>query len=133
MEGLKGLVLSDEEETEMNLGRGASSNEVINNGLSLVGRFLTDKTLNVGAMKAQIAIVWRPEEGVLISALEDDKFLFEFYHEVDRDRMLEGPLSPLITACWFGRSGSRVRFRKVRTWTIALYGSKFMIYRLGVC
>ena len=54
----------------------------------LVGRILTDKVVNFGAMKNTLASLWRPVKGVSIKELEltdvpeAPQYLFQFFHEV---------------------------------------------------
>ncbi|KAH9665892.1 CCHC-type domain-containing protein [Citrus sinensis] len=58
----------------------------------LVGRFLTDKVINFAAMKNTMASLWRPRKGVCIKDLSPTLFLFQFFHEIDINRVLEtGP------------------------------------------
>lgn len=91
MEGLNELSLSDEEEALVGGGQEEELPiDIQNNGLSLVGRFLADKKLNVAAIKTRLAVLWRPKEGVAFSEIADNTFIFEFYHVVDRDRIVEG-------------------------------------------
>lgn len=51
--------------------------------LCLVGRFLTEKNINVKAMRSKMADVWRPAMGVTIKELRVGLFLFQFYHKDD--------------------------------------------------
>lgn len=44
--------------------------------LCVVGRFLTEKNLNVRAMKSKLADLWRPAMGISIKALKPSIFLF---------------------------------------------------------
>lgn len=46
----------------------------------LSGRFLTEKNLNVRAMKPKLADLWRPIPGINIKDLKLGNFLFHFYH-----------------------------------------------------
>ncbi|XP_075486286.1 uncharacterized protein LOC142525885 [Primulina tabacum] len=54
------------------------------------GRLLTDRSVNFGAMKNRLADIWRPVKGVLIREIEGQVYLFQFFHEFDVDRILEG-------------------------------------------
>lgn len=56
----------------------------------LVGRFLTEKNLNVRAMKSKLADVWRPTRGINIKNLKQGIFLFQFYHMDDLEWVLNG-------------------------------------------
>ena len=58
----------------------------------LVGRFMTDKMINFDAMKNTMASLWRPGKGVCIKDLSPTLVLFQFFHEIDINRVLEsGP------------------------------------------
>lgn len=62
--------------------------------LCLVGRLLTEKNLNVRAMKSKLADLWRPAMGITIKVLKPGVFLFQFYHKDDLKWMLtNGPWS----------------------------------------
>nr|DAD38903.1 TPA_asm: hypothetical protein HUJ06_013225 [Nelumbo nucifera] len=58
--------------------------------MCLVGRFLTDKSINFNVMKHQMASIWHPGKGVCIKDISDQRFLFQFFHSVDLKRDLEG-------------------------------------------
>ncbi|KAL9462410.1 hypothetical protein AB3S75_000419 [Citrus x aurantiifolia] len=55
----------------------------------LVGRFLTDKVINFGAMKNTMAALWRPGKGVCMKDLSPTLFLVQFFHEIDIKRVLD--------------------------------------------
>lgn len=56
----------------------------------LVGRFLTDKSLNDRAMKSKIADIWHPARGINIKDLKPGIYLFPFYHGDDMEWVLNG-------------------------------------------
>lgn len=56
----------------------------------LVGRFLKEKTLNVRAMKAILADIWKPTMVINIKEIEEGIFLFQFYHSKERQWVLDG-------------------------------------------
>lgn len=58
--------------------------------LCLVGRFLTERNVNVRAMKSKMADVWKPAMGISIKELEQGIFLFQFYHKEDMNWVLNG-------------------------------------------
>ena len=58
--------------------------------LCLVGSFLTDRNINFIAMKNRLAGLWRLGKGMCIKDLEPNLLLFEFYHEIDLRRVVEG-------------------------------------------
>ncbi|KAH9717190.1 CCHC-type domain-containing protein [Citrus sinensis] len=80
-----GLVVTGDEGEEGGQGK-------IDLRFCLVGRFLTDKVINFAAMKNTMASLWRPGKGVCIKDLSPTLFLFQFFHEIDINRVLEsGP------------------------------------------
>lgn len=58
--------------------------------LCLVGRFLTEKTINLRAMKSKLADVWKPMMGINIKELEQGIYLFQFYHQDDMQWVSNG-------------------------------------------
>lgn len=58
--------------------------------LCVVGRFITEGQVDFLAMKQTLATLWKPGMGVYIKDLEANLFLFQFYHEVDVKRVMEG-------------------------------------------
>lgn len=58
--------------------------------LCLLVRFLTEKNLNVRAMKARLADIWKQKLGIIIKEIEDGVFLFQFYHVKDKQWVLDG-------------------------------------------
>ena len=58
--------------------------------LCLVGRFLQIGTFDFLAMQQTLASIWKPGKGVFIKELEDNRFIFQFYHEIDIKRVLDG-------------------------------------------
>ena len=55
-----------------------------------MGRFLTDRAINFVAMKNTLASLWRPVKGVHIKDLSPSLFLFQFFHELDVERVIKG-------------------------------------------
>ena len=60
--------------------------------LCLVGRFLTDRTINFQAMKHCMAGVWRLEMGITMKEIKPHLYLVRFYHIVDLRRVLDTKL-----------------------------------------
>ncbi|XP_074361402.1 uncharacterized protein At4g02000-like [Apium graveolens] len=56
--------------------------------LCLVGKFLTEKNLNVRAMKSEMVDLWRPARGGNIKMLIMGLFLFQFYYKDDMQWMM---------------------------------------------
>lgn len=55
-----------------------------------MARFLSDGRVDFPAMQQTLAALWKPGMGVYIKELETNLFLFQFYHEVDVSRVMEG-------------------------------------------
>ena len=58
--------------------------------LSLVGRFLTDRSINFNFMRDRLSHLWRPGKGVCISEFANQRYIFKFFHVVDLKRVLAG-------------------------------------------
>lgn len=87
------LDISNEEDEELVLD--VESEQAENRfELCLVGKFLTEKNLNVRAMKSKMADIWKPAMGINIKVLTPSLFLFQFYHKDDMIWMMNnGPWS----------------------------------------
>lgn len=58
--------------------------------LCLVGKFLTEGVFDFTAMQHTLAALWKPGKGVYIKTIEANLFLFQFYHVIDLNRVVEG-------------------------------------------
>lgn len=58
--------------------------------LCLAGRFLTEKTVNLRAMRTKMAEVWKPTMGISIKELEQGIYLFQFFHKEDLQWVVKG-------------------------------------------
>lgn len=76
------LDIENEENEELAFEEGLEE-EVNRFELCLVGRFLTEKNINVRAMKSKLADLWKPAMGISIKDLKPGLFLFQFYHKDD--------------------------------------------------
>lgn len=86
---MAGMGIDDEENTELVFDEEA---EDVSNKfeICLVGHFLTEKSLNIMAMKSKMADIWRPARGLNIKDLKPGMFLFQFYHVDDLEWVLNG-------------------------------------------
>ncbi|XP_074327248.1 uncharacterized protein LOC141696272 [Apium graveolens] len=80
----------DEEENEAFVLDGDVDEKANKYELCLVGRLLTEKSINVRAMKSKLADVWRPAMGLSIKDLDQGCFLFQFYRKEDMQWVLKG-------------------------------------------
>lgn len=58
--------------------------------LCLMGRFITKGVVDFMAMKQTFAALWRPGRGVHIREIDVNMYLFQFYHDVDIKRVVDG-------------------------------------------
>ncbi|XP_062099844.1 uncharacterized protein LOC133805696 [Humulus lupulus] len=56
----------------------------------LVGHFLTKRIIDFQQMQHMMVAFWRPGRGMYVKELENNLYLFQFYHEVDIRRVIEG-------------------------------------------
>ncbi|WOG81854.1 hypothetical protein DCAR_0101008 [Daucus carota subsp. sativus] len=81
-------------EEEESGGLSYEAEEALDGGIDtrwcLVGRFLSDRSIDFEKMQHSMATLWKPGKGVYIKRLEPNLFLFQFNHEVDINRVIEG-------------------------------------------
>lgn len=89
------ISLEDEEEGGIEVG----VEEIISDGIQgegfnakfcIVGRFIQEGRIDFEAMKQTLAVLWKPGKGVYIKEIDSNLYLFQFYHEVDIRRVMEG-------------------------------------------
>ncbi|KAH1097127.1 hypothetical protein J1N35_014048 [Gossypium stocksii] len=56
----------------------------------LVGRCITDSVVHFPSLRNTMADFWHPIGGVCITDLGDKRYLFQFFHDVDVQRVLSG-------------------------------------------
>ncbi|KAF4347783.1 hypothetical protein G4B88_015460 [Cannabis sativa] len=56
----------------------------------LVGKLLTNRTFDFDAMRHMLASLWQPGKGVYIKELDNNRYLFQFYHEIDVQTVIDG-------------------------------------------
>lgn len=106
--------------------------------LCVVVRFLTEKNINVRAMKSKLADLWRPTMGISIKPLKEGIFLFQFFHKDDMKWMLNnGPWSfdgalLVVNSVGLGEEPLSVSLNEVEFW-IQIYNlpSGFMVESVG--
>ena len=58
--------------------------------LCLIGKLLSERIHDFDALKIALASFWRPVKGMVARKLEPNRFLFQFFHEKDLNRVMEG-------------------------------------------
>ncbi|XP_074347410.1 uncharacterized protein LOC141686264 [Apium graveolens] len=95
VEAMQHITLDEEEEGGLALegfeeaGQGENLGD-FNAKLCLVGRFLSEGVMDFQAMQQTLAAIWKPGRGVYIKEVDVNLYLFQFYHEVDIKRVLDG-------------------------------------------
>ncbi|KAK1378816.1 DUF4283 domain-containing protein [Heracleum sosnowskyi] len=95
IDAMNNITLEDEEEGGLAIA-GEDVNENVhlftgfNANLCVVARFITDGHADFQALQQTLAALWKPGRGVYIKELETNLYLFQFYHELDVKRVLEG-------------------------------------------
>uniref|UniRef100_A0A803PUD0 Reverse transcriptase domain-containing protein n=1 Tax=Cannabis sativa TaxID=3483 RepID=A0A803PUD0_CANSA len=56
----------------------------------LVGKFLTGRIIDFDAMRHMMASLWQPGKGVYIKELDTNRYIFQFYHELDVQTVVDG-------------------------------------------
>ncbi|XP_074377829.1 uncharacterized protein LOC141719355 [Apium graveolens] len=91
---INNISLEDEDEDEGGLEIITENADETQTGfdakLYVVGKFLTEGRTDFQALQQTLAALWKPGMGVYIKELETNLFLFQFYHEVDVKRVMEG-------------------------------------------
>lgn len=80
---MENLSLTKDEEEELILVAENIDPGLGNIDLCLVGRFLTDRSVNFNVMRQRMASVWRPVKGVCIMDIGSQRYLFQFFHKID--------------------------------------------------
>lgn len=95
IQAMKEITLEDEEEGGLALevdeeqGKETAFNG-FNATLCLVGHFINEGMVDFPAMQQTLAALWRPGRGVFIKEIDINLYLFQFYHEVDIKRVMDG-------------------------------------------
>ncbi|XP_057779545.1 uncharacterized protein LOC130998128 [Salvia miltiorrhiza] len=79
-----------EEDDELVLDDEITGDSNVTVDLCLVGRFLTDQTINFPLMRSRLASVWRPGKGVFVKDIGQGRYIFQFFHEIDLIRVYDG-------------------------------------------
>lgn len=95
IDAMKNVSIDDEEEGVLAIDGAKVGDNVhgfagFNAKLCVVARFISDGHVEFPAMQQTLASLWRPGRGVYMKELEPNLYLFQFYHELDVKRVLEG-------------------------------------------
>ncbi|XP_030510643.2 uncharacterized protein LOC115725309 [Cannabis sativa] len=84
------ISLEDEEEGVLIGGDDVSEELPFDDRWCLVGKFLTGRAVDFDAMRHLMASLWQPGKGVFIKELDTNRYLFQFYHELDIQSVIDG-------------------------------------------
>ncbi|KAM6569081.1 hypothetical protein CsatB_017066 [Cannabis sativa] len=84
------ICLEEEEESEEILEDEEDGNPEFDVRWSLVGKLLTGRISDYKVFQNMIADLWKPGKGMTVKILEQNRFLFQFYHEIDIQRVING-------------------------------------------
>lgn len=127
---MESITLSGDEEDELILDEGSTQSNDVSMDICLVGHFLTDQPINFNLMRSMMAGIWRPGNGVFMKAIGDGRYIFQFFHSLDVDRVVEGgPWAfnniPLILH-WLSKGEFPLQ---VLLDTLSFWVQKFMIFQ----
>uniref|UniRef100_A0A803PSL9 DUF4283 domain-containing protein n=1 Tax=Cannabis sativa TaxID=3483 RepID=A0A803PSL9_CANSA len=86
----KNLTQVEEEDFEGVTVGGDGVEEGIDDRWCLVGRFLSNRMIDFDKMRNILASLWQPGMEMFVKKLENNRFLFQFYHEIDIQRVING-------------------------------------------
>lgn len=92
---LNDISLEDEEEGGIEIEASeVLANNLQNQGfdakLCIVGRFITEGRTDFEALQQTLDVLWKPGRGVYMKEIDSNLYLFQFYHELDVKRVMEG-------------------------------------------
>uniref|UniRef100_A0A803PVR0 Reverse transcriptase domain-containing protein n=1 Tax=Cannabis sativa TaxID=3483 RepID=A0A803PVR0_CANSA len=82
--------LEEEEEGELLCDIVEDVGQPIDDRWCLVGKFLTRRLIDFDSMQNTLASLWQPRKGMFVNELEHNLYIFQFYHEVDIQRVIDG-------------------------------------------
>ncbi|KAJ8747492.1 hypothetical protein K2173_014391 [Erythroxylum novogranatense] len=88
-EDMASLSVDDDGEEEVVVIDDDIAKESGDSTLSVVGHFLTERPVNFTAMKHRLATLMKPVMGMSVREVNGELYLFQFYHKVDMDRILD--------------------------------------------
>lgn len=98
-EAFASIQIEDEEQGGLNYENNAEDIREIYTRWCLVGRFLTDLNIDFQVMRHKMAALWRPGREVYVKQLDSNRFIFQFYYDVDIKRVMEE--SPWTFDCFY--------------------------------
>ncbi|KAK7860961.1 hypothetical protein CFP56_029136 [Quercus suber] len=85
----KKLTFTEEEDTGIELDSRSTSAARKMGKYCVVMKILSQRSINVDALRKKLRILWKPNKGVQIAELEEELFLVEFGDEKDKKKVLD--------------------------------------------
>ncbi|KAL0405584.1 UNVERIFIED_CONTAM: hypothetical protein Slati_3872300, partial [Sesamum latifolium] len=86
----KKLSLTEEDDDDIVLPELVWVSAKNDNKLTLIGRILTHRSVNFEALRSTLSNIIRPNRGMTISRINDERLGFKFNHKVDMQHALDG-------------------------------------------
>ena len=85
----KKLTFMEEEDTSIKLDSSSTNAARKVGKYCAVIKILSQRSINVDALRKNLRMLWKPNKGVQISELEEDLYLVEFKDEKDKRKVLD--------------------------------------------
>lgn len=80
----------EEEENGILFDESEELHDEVDTQWCLIGKLLSDRPVDFEAVRNVMATLWRPGKGMFVKELDINRYLFQFFHEVDIQRDIEG-------------------------------------------
>ncbi|XP_062112483.1 uncharacterized protein LOC133823643 [Humulus lupulus] len=84
------LQIGDENERGLAFDGFVDNDDDIDTRWCLVGRLLYERSTDYDSFRNVMASLWRPVKGMFVKELEQNRYLFQFFHELDVKRVMAG-------------------------------------------
>ncbi|KAF4400769.1 hypothetical protein G4B88_001324 [Cannabis sativa] len=83
------IPLQEEEELAVSYEGPLIDEAEVDTRWSIVGRFLMDTPIDYMVMQNLMVVLWKPGMGMYVKELGGNKYIFQFYHETDIQRVMD--------------------------------------------
>ncbi|KAM6578787.1 hypothetical protein CsatB_030624 [Cannabis sativa] len=84
------VILEEEDNEVLRVPVGRAEEVAIDTRWCLVGKLLTGRVSDFNVFQNMMAFLWQPGMGMYVKELNPNLFLFQLYHEVDIQRVIDG-------------------------------------------
>ncbi|KAF4385431.1 hypothetical protein G4B88_005763 [Cannabis sativa] len=89
LESVSIIPLEEEEEPTVSYEGPLIDEAEVDTRWSIMGRFFTGTPIDFMAMQNLMAMLWKPGMGMYVKELGGNKYIFQFYHEIDIQRVMD--------------------------------------------